>query len=329
MKYLAALLAFAVCAGCGAPTVAPSAAALNPTYVASLPNLPRYATNVPDWQPTVPDRHYNSKTFEYIINDYGTYASIFDYPKSDKQIGSIKGVGGQGCTNVPYGFGKKFFWIVSGADQIEEFEVPKKPIKTLSYPASLGEPSSCAMNAEGDLAVGILYGSGSASGGGDIVIFKHARGPGVVMTTPLRGEYFDGYDNHGNLFADGLSNSRDAFGLVELPKGSSTFETITTSNSGIFPGSVQWDGKYLTVDNQDGAAIYRYTVRGTKATLKGTVPLTGSKDCAQTWIAQGVVYCADAFNGDGEVYNYPAGGTAIAVLQGNFDIPLGTVSAER
>ena len=40
------------------------------------------------------------------------------------------------------------------------------------------------------------------------------------------------------------------FALVELPKGSSTFKTITTSNSVQFPGSVQWDGTYLTVFDQ-------------------------------------------------------------------------------
>ena len=38
--------------------------------------------------------------------------------------------------------------------------------------------------------------------------------------------------------------------LVELPKGSSTFKTITTSNGVQFPGSVQWDGTYITVFDQ-------------------------------------------------------------------------------
>jgi hypothetical protein len=269
----------------------------------------------------VPDRVVKSTTFEYIINDYRTYASIFDYPKSDKQIGSIAKVGGQGCTNVLYGYGKKTFWIVASDSQITEFQVPKTPIRTLSD--SVGKPSSCAMDTSGDLAVGILEGSGA----GDIVIFKNASGPGSVMTTPLTAEYFDGYDNNGNLFADGYNGS--SFELVELPKGSSTFQVITTSNAVEFPGSVQWDGKYLTVTDQGAAAIYQYTVSGTEATLKGTVSLLGSSDCAQTWIATGVVFCADAGNLDGEVFKYPAGGSAIAVLTGSFDLPLGTVAAQQ
>jgi hypothetical protein len=180
------------------------------------------------------------------------------------------------------------------------------------------------MDTSGDLAVGILYGSG----GGDVVIFKNASGSGTVVTTSLAREYFDGYDNQGNLFADGFTGGSN-FELVELPKGSSKFQTITTSNTVEFPGSVQWDGTYLTVTDQEANAMYQYTVSGTKATLKGTVSLSGSSDCAQTWIATGVVFCADAGNGNGEVFKYPAGGSPIAIFTGKFDLPLGTVAAEN
>jgi hypothetical protein len=142
-------------------------------------------------------------------------------------------------------------------------------------------------------------------------------------------EFFDGYDNQGNLFADGFTGDRSGFALVELPKGSSKFKTITTSNSVNFPGSVQWDGKYLTVFDQNTSAVYQYTVSGTKATLKNTVQLSGSSDCAQTWIVTGLLYCGDAGNDNGEVFKYPAGGTPIAVFTGNFDTPLGVTAAEK
>ena len=325
VKYAGALVALAILSACGGSAVAPSTAALNVTYVgrtlsvngrlvtaARLSPLPQYAT-------IVPDRHKKSKTFEYVFSDYGTYASIFDYPKSDKQIGSITNVGGQGCTNVLYGYGKKTFWIVAGADQITEYKVPQKAIKTLSV--SVGNPSSCAMDTSGDLAVGILY-NVSGPGGGDIVIFPHATGSGTVMTTPLAREYFDGYDNQGNLFADGFSGN---FALVELPKGSSKFITITTSNTVGFPGSVQWDGTYLTVTDQEADAMYQYTVSGTTATLKGTVSLSGSVDCAQTWIATGVVFCADAGDYGAEVFKYPAGGSPVKLITGQSDLPLGLI----
>jgi hypothetical protein len=325
------MVALAILSACGGSTVAPSTAALNVTYVgrtlsmngrlvtaARLSPLPQYAT-------IIPDRHKESNRFEYVFNEYGTYASIFDYPKSVKQIGKIKGLGGQGCTNVLYGYGKKTFWNVGGQNQIEEFQVPQKLIKTLSVKYSF--PSSCAMDTSGDLAVGILYASGA--GGGDVVIFKNASGSGTAYSTPLDEEFFDGYDNQGNLFADGFTGNREGFALVELPKGSTKFVRIKTSNSVGFPGSVQWDGTYLTVFDQYASATYQYTVGGTKATLKGTVSFSGSGDCAQTWIVKGLLYCGDAGNGGGEVFNYPAGGSPTAVFTGNFDVPLGVVAAKK
>jgi hypothetical protein len=327
MKYAAALVALAICSACSTgSTVAPSSAALNIRYVgktlsvngrlvtaarAYLGAPPRFATLAPD--------AVEGRKREYVISYYGTYASIFDYPKSNAQIGSISDVGGQGCSDVLYGYGKRTFWIVAAANQITEYKVRgTKPIKTLSV--TVGSPSSCATDTSGDLAVGILS-------NGNVVIFKNASGTGAVYTTPLSEEYFDGYDNQGNLFADGFGDS--GFQLVELPKGSSTFKPITTSNTVEFPGSVQWDGTYLTVYDQLEDAMYRYTVSGTTATLEGTVSLSGVGDCAQTWIAEGVVYCGDAENNNGSVFNYPAGGSAIAVFTGNFVEPLGVVAAQK
>lgn len=330
VKYAGALLALAILSACGGGSaVAPSTAQRNVRYVgkmlyvngrpvtaARLSPMPRYATMVPD--------HHGKKKYEYVFNYYGTYASIFDYPKSTHQIGQINGDGGQGCTNVLYGYGKKIMWNIGGPTQVTEYKVPDTPIKTLSFPYSF--PTSCAMNTSGDLAVGVFYESGP--GGGDVVIFKNATGTGVVYSTPLDAEYFDGYDNKGNLFADGFTSSGN-FGLVELPKGSSTFETITTSNAVQFPGSVQWDGTYVTVFDQLANALYQYTVSGKTATLKGTVQLSGSGDCAQTWIVKGLLYCGDAGNDNGEVFKYPAGGSPVAVLTGNFDTPLGVTAAQK
>ncbi len=334
VKRAGAFFALAICAACGgASPGTPSTAALNATYVGrtlflngrpvtaarvNLSPLARYAA-------ILPDLHRRPKKFEYVINDYGTYASIFDYPKSVAQIGSIYNVGGQGCTNVLYGYGDKIIWIVAGPSQITEYQVVKKPIKTLSVPYSF--PSSCAMNTNGDLAVGILYASGA--GGGYVVIFKHATGTGKAYPTPLDEEFFDGYDPNGDLFADGFTGDRSGFALVELPKGSTKFETITTSNSVGFPGSVQWDGHYLTVLDQYPNEIYRYTVKGTKAQLKSTITLKGAADCAQSWIVGALVYCGDAGNNEGEVYKYPAGGPPIAIFTGNFATPLGVVAAEN
>jgi hypothetical protein len=314
----------------GDMAVAPSAATFSATYegrtlfvngrpvtAARLNPLPRYAELVPDKS--------KSKDYEYIFNFYGSYADIFNYPKSTAMINQIYGAGGQGCTNVLYGYGKKIVWNPGRVnDEIDEYQVPTKLIKTLSLDYTY--TSSCAMNTSGDLAVGVLLGN-SYGPGGQVVIFKNATGSGTVYNTPLSREFFDGYDPSGNLFADGYGASYD-FALVELPKGTSKFVTIKTSNSPEFPGSVQWDGTYLTVFDQYTSETYRYTVSGTTATLKNTVQVTGASDCAQTWIVKRLLYCGDSGNG-GEVYKYPAGGAPIAAFTGDFDEPLGATAVKK
>jgi hypothetical protein len=303
---LAALAAFPACGGGSAVT--PSSAALDAVSRIPVNGL---------------DRTGKSKIFEYIVDNYGSYASIFDYPKSDKPIGKIRNVGGQACTNVLYGYGNKTFWIVAAYNQITEYAVPKKVIKTLSV-SSDDMPSSCALDSTGNLVVGILDGTDT----GDLVIFKNASGSGTLISTPLAREYFEGYDNQGNLFFDGISR-RYGSQLDEMPRGSTKIKTITTSNSIGLPGSVQWDGTYLTVTDMDASKMYQYTVTGTKATLEGTVSLSGASECTQTWIAASIVFCADAGNNEGEIYKYPAGGSPIATLKGPFDLPLGTVAVRQ
>jgi len=334
MKYAGALLALALCSACARSAVAPSTGGLNAAYryigkTLTVNGRPVTAARPPSamsrYAALLPAAHHRGKKFEYVFSDYGTYASIFDYPKSTKQIGSIYGDGGQGCTNVLSGYGHEIMWNVGGPTQITEYKVPDTPIKTLSVTYSF--PSSCAMNSSGDLAVGILFNQ-YGSGGGDVVIFKNATGTPTVYKTPLSREYFNGYDDKGNLFADGFTSSY-YFALVELPNGSTKFVKITTSNTVQFPGSVQWDGTYLTVFDQLANALYQYTVKGTKATLKRTVQLAGSSDCAQTWIVPGLLYCADAGNNNGEVFKYPAGGSPIAVFTGTFDFPLGVTAAKK
>jgi hypothetical protein len=319
IRYASALAALGSCCACGALRQAQGDTGVLPSGTGVLPSSAAVVGGY-----NLRDGTGKSKLFEYIVDNYGSYASIFDYPKSDKQIGEINNVGGQACTNVLYGYGKKLFWIVAAYNQITEYAVPKTPIKTLSLP--LGEsPSSCALDPSGDLVVGILSGSHS----GDLVIFKNASGSGgTPISTPLATEFFEGYDNRGNLFFDGISRENGSQ-LDEMPKGGTKIKTITTSNTIGLPGSVQWDGTYLTVTDMDASSMYRYTVSGAKATLKSTVSLSGASECTQTWIATGIVFCADAGNDDGEIFKYPAGGPPIATLKGKFDLPLGSVAVKQ
>src|SRR5579862_3290978 len=288
-RFAFSLSAVALIAGCGVPVTpqqTPSSVLARPAAIA---------------QPLAP----GTNEVQYFSNYYASTLLEYDYPKSESPIGSISFSAGGLCTK-----GARTFWATGG--EIAEFKIGgATPIRVLKASAS-----ACAIDpATGDLA---------ALTSGGVTIFRRARGRGKVIIAPLTEGYFDGYDDKSNLFVDGF-NSGDSFALVELKKGSSTFQTITTNNAIGFPGSVQWDGTYLTILDQLAGAIYQYTVSGTEATLKGTVLLSGSSDCGQTWIAPPYVYCADVGNNDGEVFKYPAGGSLIATLSG-VDFPLGVVS---
>jgi hypothetical protein len=339
MRNSGVIVALAVLSACAGGSqvgsqVAPSVGSADATHVSGrtlfLHGRPVTAERVsplPLFSQLVPVAAKSSKNYEYVINYYGSYASMFNYPKSSKMIGQLQGAGGQGCTNVEYGYGKGIIWNAGRTnDVITEYSVPQnKVLKTL--PTDYDFTSSCAMNADGDLAVGVLLGN-SYQNGGEVVIYKKAKGKGKVYQTPLAREFFDGYDAKGYLFADGFASDYSVM-LVELPKGAKKFVTVTTSNSSEFPGSVQWDGKYLSMFDQGTNEAYQYSVSGTTATLENTVTLSGAADCAQTWIVPGLIYCGDAGNNNGAVYPYPAGGSAKATFTGDFDEPLGVVAADK
>lgn len=269
--------------------------------------------------PIMPDKHKKKKTNdEYVSNFYSSTLLEFDYPKGDGSIGSLSGDDPQGeCTQT----GKKNFWQVnSGDDDIDEYAFGgTSPIASVSE--SAGEAAGCSLSKSGDLAVSIL-------GSGDVVIFTGHTGAGTTVADGLDSTYFIAYDPKGDLFVDGITES-DTYGMSEMAAGSSSFNAVSLPNTPEFPGGLQWDGKYMTFNDQEAHEIYQYTVSGDVATLEGTVDLNGTSDCVQTWIAKKLVYCPDAGNENATVFKYPAGGSAIATLSGSFDLPIGAVSIAK
>ena len=164
-------------------------------------------------------------------------------------------------------------------------------------------------------------------GAGDVVIFTGAKGTGTTVADGLESTYFIGYDNKDNLFVDGITTG-GTYGMSEMASGKKSFSAISLPNTIPFPGEVQWDGKYITLNDQSGFAIYQYTVTGTTAKLEGTVSYTGASDCVQTWIAGKYFICPDFPNEDGKIYAYPKGGAAIATLSGSFDGPIGSIAVK-
>jgi hypothetical protein len=267
----------------------------------------------------LPNKKKKKQPYQYFSNLSNGTLLEFDYPKSDASIGSISGVTApQGeCTNVLFGTGKKTFWVTSstsGPGTIQEFKVGgTTPMATLQAPSG-DTPVGCAMSTTGDLVATSIT-------NGHVDLFKGAKGTATQLTTPLIEAFFAGYDKSGNLYVDGFNSS--TFDFVELPKGSKSWETLSLSNSVEFPGSVQYDGKYITVNDQEGHAIYGYRCSSGSCTLERTVSLSGASGCGQTWIARGYVICG------AEIVKYPAGGNPIAHLGTSSFEPLGAVQVEK
>jgi hypothetical protein len=247
------------------------------------------------------DNAPKSKTYQWVTGS--TEAVQYDYPKSTSPIGSISGL------NEPTGectSGKRTFWIVNaGNGDIDEYTYNgKKHLTTLTD--TTATIFSCAVSSKnGDVAV-IGY-------KGRVIVFKGGKQSGAATYNVSGLPYFAGYDAKGDLFIDGFSTTYQ-IALLELASGSKTFHSVSLPNTVGFPGSVQWDGKYVALTDQLASDVYRYTIANYAAKLNGTVSLGGADDCGDTWIAKPYLFCNDAGKLAVDVYSYPAGGESIATL---------------
>ncbi|MGA7201732.1 MAG: hypothetical protein WBX26_07880 [Candidatus Cybelea sp.] len=249
----------------------------------------------------------------YISNFYSSTILAFTYP-GGKYVGSISGDDPQG--ECPSKTSKGNWWVVeSGSDEILEYaHGGTTPLKTLGE--DVGEAAGCTVDpTTGNLAVTIL-------GAGYVVVFTGGSGSGMTLSDGLSSTYFATYDDKGDLFVDGIT-STDTYGLVELPKGGGSFETITLSPSLEFPGELQWHRNYLAIGGSGG--IDHYAVNGTKGKEIGVTPGVGGS----FWIQGRYVLVADAGNEDAVICKYPAG-SPCKILSGSFDLPIGvTVSVAK
>lgn len=140
-----------------------------------------------------------------------------------------------------------------------------------------------------------------------------AQEPGGLVTC-----FFLGYLPNGDLYLDGETNF--GFAMAYLRHGDTTWQPVTYSGPTIeTPGNVQWDGRYLTVGDQQGkkgySAIYRCKASGAQVDCRyGKIFLKPSSDVVQYFIKSGSkgVVGADAFTGNVDTWPYPAGGQPLS-----------------
>ncbi len=232
---------------------------------------------------------------------------ILSYPKG-KPVASLP-VAGAGICSDKHGNVFLPTSTASGDAVVYEFaHGATSPKATLSISGILAE--GCSVDPKtGNLAVTYLC---SGCDYGPVAIFKNAQGTpksyeetGVFLS-------FCGYDNQGNLFADG--NGGTGFTLLELAHGGSSLVPISVSQSIANAGQVQWDGTYLAIEDLSHPTIYQFQVSGSAATLKGTTKLTGAGTWGgQSWIKSGTVIVPFAPSGSSPsvvgYWKYPGGGS--------------------
>jgi hypothetical protein len=135
---------------------------------------------------------------------------------------------------------------------------------------------------------------------------------------------FCGYDDNGDLFIDGIGSPE----LAELPKGASSFTNLSLDQYINYPGQIQWDGTYITEQDQGSpeAPIYRLEVSGSAATIAGVTKFTGISgyvDDSQSWIQGNRVVVPFEFskrNGRYAVgfWKYPGGGKRTTTIAHGF-----------
>jgi hypothetical protein len=175
-----------------------------------------------------------------------------------------------------------------GVHQISEYaHGSTTALRTINDPN--GRVNGCSVDPKtGDLAVTNLWGATDHQG--NVTVYHHATGSPKSYSNPnIYYYYYCGYDNKGNLFADGETYG-SVFGLGELSKGGSSLNFVTVDETIYLPGGVQWDGEYLAVGDQVAvkhsftSTIYDFAITGSSATTVNTMVLSGSNEVAQFWI---------------------------------------------
>lgn len=246
--------------------------------------------------------------------DLNLQVDVYTYP-GGKPLGAL-GWGGYLCSDrlgniiLAGGEGISYVWVFPHGGS--------NPIATLYNPGGLG---GCSVDANSEnIAVAAEYPS--------VVVFPYNPKRGWRLAREyndpkMRASLYCSYDPQGNIFVDGYSTSI-AFRLAELPKGSSQFTTITLDRVIHSPGSMQWNGNDLVVEDagkssSSPAVIYRFAINGSSGHMVRATTLKNSVASGQFLILGRTIIGPAKQNslyGLG-FWRYPKGGTPGKILSTN------------
>jgi len=243
----------------------------------------------------------------YVVTSDATV--MLSYPGYES-VGTLNPQGFLGfpCAGAPNGN----VFLDDGSDVRQYAYGGTNPISIIAL-SSNDSSTGCSV----DPATGNLALAGVHKTEATIFIYPGGSGRSKSYTDrKLSQFYYCGYDNAGNLFADGL-NKHNALVFVELPKGASTFTEIPLSGVVKSPGNVQFDGTYITI--RSGVTVFRLKIEGSSAKIAGRTNLNQLWASApSTWIqGSAIVGSQGGGNHPGQglgFWNYPAGGKPFMVI---------------
>ncbi len=187
------------------------------------------------------------KKLLYVSDWSSNDVYVYDYNKGSLE-GQLSGL------NDPYGQcvdKNGNVWVVAfGGSSVSEFaHGGTQAVKTLKTDY---QPRGCSVDpTTGNLAVAAAEG---------VDVFVHARGKAHVYRSAVCYPFWPpGYDAAGNLYVEALLyGSAEPQGeysdplACELPHGGKSLRAVHLSGFGIYyPASVMWDGKHLTLSDQN------------------------------------------------------------------------------
>ncbi len=272
LRILLVIAASAMVAGCG------GAAPAIPASAAGTPFAPRSFDPTGSWI----DPSAVKQDLLYVSDARGS-VDIFSYP-AGKPVGVLRGFRNPaGLCSDPKG---DVYVVDSDAlDVLKYKHGSTKPIKTLLMFGYF--PFGCAEDPNtGDVAVANIISQSNGPGG--LSIFKAGEViPRTYTDNTLGSFFFCGYDDHSNVFVDGTGTGSHHAKFAELAGGSSTLTTISLDKTIKYPGGVQWDGNYLTIQDTATRMLYRFKMSGSSGKSVGTIRTDGDKSTLihEFWIA--------------------------------------------
>lgn len=274
LGFVAGALFVAGCGG-GGGAMAPSQTALLPSILAGGGARTNAADSWMAPEATSEDLLY--------VSDTDGIVDVLSYP-AGKLVGELKGFASPAglCSDSA---GDVFVVDVSNLVVQKYRHGGKKVVETLN---DFGHyPYGCAVDPGSKNVAVANYASTLSFGPGSVSVFVGGKGvPHSYQDTAFNGYFFCSYDNQGNLFVDGADYGSYHTLFAELANGSSTLNSVTLNQTIGYPGGVQWDGKYIAVQDAFSHTIYRFSFSGSGGTSMGTVHVKGDPSTliTQFWI---------------------------------------------